>query len=346
MKAIDTAEGGVRALARNAWRLVADVAIATSDKNLSHIAAGVAFYMLLSIFPAIVVALSLAGLFADVHGLSLFEALGQNLPEPTAKSAGALLMITAAPANVSFEGAWSLLGAMQPILPDGVYDMIAAQVERTVAAGGLELGGAAVVSFFIAFWSASAAMRALMTAMHIAFPHSAATNTFWYYVLSLAFTLAAMALVGVVALVLTALPFVLATIQAIASATGVPIDFGLLGDLETPIVMLVSCAFSALVYRLGAARGPRAWRAAFKAGVIATLFWVVCSAALGYYFNTVGDIGTTYGPLAAFVGLMLWFWISALILLIGAELAAYYSGNGVAERRAAAEDGAGVALES
>ncbi len=285
---------GLKALARNFWRLIADVATATSDKNLSHIAAGVAFYMLLSIFPAIVVGLSLAGFFADVD---------QN-------------------------GGSSILEALEPILPDAAYELIAAQITRTVETGGLQLGGAAIVSFLIALWSASAAMRALMTAMHIAFPHAAATSTLWYYVLSLAFTLAAMAFVGVVALVLTALPFVVDAIRSIAEATGVDVNLGVLEYLETPIVMAIMCAVLATVYRLGAARGALAWRAAFKAGLIATVFWILCSSALSYYFTTVGDIGTTYGPLAAFVGLMLWFWLSALILLIGAELASFYSSRG------------------
>ncbi|MCI4664491.1 MAG: YihY/virulence factor BrkB family protein [Neomegalonema sp.] len=287
-----------QSLFRKFLRLVADVAIASTHKNLSHIAAGVAFYMLLSIFPAIAVALSIAGLLGGV---------GQEATSP-------------------------FLDAIRPILPEGAYEMMDAQVRTTLATGGYKLGGAAVVSFVIAFWSASAAMRALMTAMYIAFPAARGISTFSYYVLSFLFTLVVMALIAGVALLLTALPLIFEALRNIAIERGVDVNRDLSSTLQTLFMVLITCASLTMVYRLGAARGKYAWRAAFRGGALATLFWIGASWLLTFYFGTVGGLTTTYGQFAAVAGMMLWFWLSALILLIGAELASLASGANVYRR--------------
>lgn len=305
----EEAEQAERTLLGKLLRLVADVAIASTHKNLSHIAAGVAFYMLLSIFPAIAVALSLAGLFADINNGSQFQ----------------------------------FLDAIKPILPAGAYEMLAGQIQATIETGGYRLGGAALVSFVIAFWSASAAMRGLMTAMYIAFPAARGISTFSYYVLSFLFTLAVMALIAGVAIMLTALPLIFEALRNIAIERGVAVDRSFTSTLQNFFMVFITCASLTMVYRLGAARGRRAWRAAFRGGALATLFWIGASWLLTFYFGAVGGLATTYGQFAAVAGMMLWFWLSALILLIGAELAHLSSGDGALAARLAAEERAAEA---
>ena len=53
---------------------------------------------------------------------------------------------------------------------------------------------------------------------------------------------------------------------------------------------------------------------------VATLFWLLGSAAFSLYVSQFGDYDKTYGSLAAVVILLLWLWVTALVILIGAEI--------------------------
>ena len=53
-----------------------------------------------------------------------------------------------------------------------------------------------------------------------------------------------------------------------------------------------------------------------------TIGWIVATAALGFYAGNVANYGATYGSLGAVIVLMLWFYVTAAMLLIGAELTA------------------------
>lgn len=273
------------------WALIT----AATTKNLSHVAAGVAFYMLLSLFPAIAVVLSLLSLFSDATQVDGY------------------------------------LEALKTLLPVGAYQLIEIQVRNTVAAGGLKLGSTAAISFAIAFWSSSAAVRALMTAMHMSFEAARGLNVFGYYVLSLLFTLLGMAMVGAAVGLLVALPLVFETLRALTE-NEITLDASVIDTMELPIMILLSSLALTAIYRLGSARGPHAMRAAFLGAATATLIWIAASRLLAYYFATVGDLATTYGPIGAVAGLMLWFWISAFILLLGAEFANIASGGRPSER--------------
>lgn len=291
------------------WRL----AYAACVKNLSHIAAGVAFYMLFSIFPAIAVVISVAGLIAD-------------------------------PTQVA-----SLVSALETLLPPDVFALVDAQVQNTVSAGSLALGSTAAVSFGLSFWAAGAAVRGVMTAIHIAFPESASASVVLYYVWSMVYTVLVIAIATTVVLVLVAAPIAVQTLIVMAERLGghVTIDPAVVAVLGWPILFMIGVALLTAIYRAGAARGKRRWLAAFVSAVVATVLWIGASKLLTVYVTEFGDLAKTYGPLGAVAALMLWFWITALILLLGAELASMISMGRAYERtysgaapRPSLEDGA------
>ena len=64
--------------------------------------------------------------------------------------------------------------------------------------------------------------------------------------------------------------------------------------------------------RAGAGSRPaRRWR---------PRLWVIGSAALSYYLANFGDYDATYGSLGAAIGLMMWMWMSSVVILLGAQL--------------------------
>ena len=76
----------------------------------------------------------------------------------------------------------------------------------------------------------------------------------------------------------------------------------------------------ALLYRFGPSRPPPP-RPRIKPGAaLATVLWLIASELLSLYVSQLGTFGATYGSLGAAVGIMLWFYVSAYAVLLGAEL--------------------------
>ena len=71
-----------------------------------------------------------------------------------------------------------------------------------------------------------------------------------------------------------------------------------------------------------------AWR---RHALAAALLWIAGSAALSWYLSNFGNYSATYGSLGAAIGLMMWMWMSAIVVLFGAEL------NSEIERQTASE---------
>ena len=55
-------------------------------------------------------------------------------------------------------------------------------------------------------------------------------------------------------------------------------------------------------------------------GVLAALAWLAVSSLFSWYLGNFANYNATYGALGAVVGLMMWMWLSAIVVLVGAEL--------------------------
>jgi membrane protein len=75
-----------------------------------------------------------------------------------------------------------------------------------------------------------------------------------------------------------------------------------------------------VLYRYGPSRHAAKWQWISLGAVFATLTWFAGSAALSYYFANFANYNATYGSLGAAVGTMMWMWMSAIVVLFGAEL--------------------------
>jgi membrane protein len=82
-------------------------------------------------------------------------------------------------------------------------------------------------------------------------------------------------------------------------------------------VMLLGLA---VLYRYGPSRRTAKWEWLSVGAALATVLWVVGSAALSYYLANFGNYDATYGSLGAAMGTMMWMWMSAIAILFGAEL--------------------------
>ena len=76
----------------------------------------------------------------------------------------------------------------------------------------------------------------------------------------------------------------------------------------------------AILYRFGPRRTNARWQWISPGAVAATLLWLAGSALLSWYLSNFGNYTATYGSLGAAIGLMTWMWMSAIVILVGAEL--------------------------
>ncbi|MDT8880635.1 YihY/virulence factor BrkB family protein [Halomonas saccharevitans] len=89
--------------------------------------------------------------------------------------------------------------------------------------------------------------------------------------------------------------------------------------LRWPVLLLIMMLVIAVFYRFGPCRRSPRWRWISVGSVVATLLWLIGSAGLSFYFGSVIKPSDIYGSLGAVVVLMLWFWLSAFVVLLGAE---------------------------
>ena len=185
--------------------------------------------------------------------------------------------------------------------------------------GGLMSAGA-----LLALWTASAGVRATMNAFNVAY-RVRETRPLWVlYPLSILYTLAVAALLIASASLLLIGPQAIAWLEA---QVGFGQELVLLWTwLRWPVAVLLLSLSAALVYYSAPAAQPR-FPFVTPGAVLAVLIWIMASLAFDYYARNVANYNATYGSMASAVLLLLYFFISAAVLLYGAEINAIVAGQ-------------------
>jgi len=265
--------------ARPRWsRILADVWAELDQDHISILAAGVAFYSFLSIFPGMSALISLYGLVAD-------------------------------PAVVERQ-----LAAVAWVLPQEAMRLLSDQLHTLVAAPPAKLGLGLIVSLGIALWSAMSGIGTLMQALTVAYEQDERRGLIGFYVQSAALTL------GIGGFALVSL-FLIAVVPAIVEWLPLPAGWDeTIALVRWPILAGLAMVALALVYRFAPSRPVPCWHW-FRAGTItAALLWLIGSAGFSFYVSRFGSYDKTYGSLGAVVVLLMWFYLGAYIVLLGAEL--------------------------
>ena len=110
--------------------------------------------------------------------------------------------------------------------------------------------------------------------------------------------------------------------QELAESVGLGAEaYAVLQVLRWPAVFAVLVLAVAIVYRYGSSVVVP-WRWIVAGAVAFALGWLLATAALAFYVVNVADYGATYGSLGGVIALMLWFYVTAAALVIGAEVTA------------------------
>ena len=248
-------------------------------------AAGCAFYATLALFPAISTMVSVYGLAFD-----------PNTVEPQ-------------------------LRVLRNLLPRPAFQLISERVHTLVAQPRGTLTISLIIGTLITLWSASAGTKSMIAALNIAYEEAETRSFVRFQATALSMTLCAILGAALAVALLVFLPAVLEFIPTHFGFEAVEAGTQTLLRLGSPLVMLlfVGTAFS-LLYRFGPSRRVAGWHWITPGSTVATLLWLLASIGFSYYVGHVASYDATYGPLGAVVGIMMWFFVTAYVVLLGAEL--------------------------
>lgn len=206
------------------------------------------------------------------------------------------------------------LGQMNGILPGGAIEIARDQLTRVASKGSQALSITFIVSLAISLWSANAAMKSLFDALNVVYGERERRGFIELNAISLLFTVAAIlfALIALGAIVVV--PIVL-TYVGLSSVADTLLRIG-----RWPAIFVCVALALALIYRYGPDRERPKWRWISWGSALAAALWLVASVLFSWYTANFGSYNATYGSLGAAVGFMTWLWISATVILVGAEL--------------------------
>jgi membrane protein len=252
--------------------------VRTGEDRLLATAAGVVFFGLLAVFPAITALVSCYGLFANP------STIGANLQ------------------------------TLALMVPEGSFQIVQDQIARVLMKGNTALGATFLFGLGLAIWSANAGVKAVIDALNVVYEEREKRGFVRLNLLSLAFT------TGGIAALLLMVGAVVAVPLALDHVGLAPHSQAIISLMRWPLLLAILLIALALLYRFGPSRRAARWQWLSVGTLAAALLWIAGSSLLSWYLSNFGNYSATYGSLGAAIGLMIWMWMSAIIVLCGAEL--------------------------
>ena len=262
---------GWRQVIARTWREV-------SSDRISLVAAGVAFWATLALFPAISTLVSLYGMVFD-------------------------------PATVEPQ-----LQVIREFLPPPAFALIADRVHSLVLHPASGLGLTAALTFALTLWTAATGVKSLISALNLAYEETERRSLLRFQVVGLAMTLCAVLGAGLGLVILVFMPVAIGFVGLSAYTKG------LVQTGSFALLVLFVLAALSLLYRYAPCRRAPRWEWVTPGSLLATGLWLVASVLFSYYVGHLASYDATYGPLGAVAGVMVWFWVSVYVVLLGAEL--------------------------
>jgi membrane protein len=207
----------------------------------------------------------------------------------------------------------SNLSALAGVVPADALSLIGDEMARVAQQHQTNLGAAFALSLFLALLSANTGTKALIRGLNAAYLEREGRGVIGLNKVSLAITLGTFGFGIFVGGALIVAPAAFAILRA-------PESWRPLVMLRWPALGGLAAVAFGLLYRVAPDRRPARWRWVTWGSTLAAAAWLGMSAALSWYVATFAGFTATYGSLAAIFGFLLWSWLSALMILLGAKL--------------------------
>lgn len=204
--------------------------------------------------------------------------------------------------------------AFSGVLPPGVWDIFNTQLQIITRHQQSTLSVAAALGIALALWSARSAMSGLMTATNIAYGEHERRGFIAQTLISLALTVAAITGFLVMLLLGIAIPV---TLKILGTSQWVQ---WVSDAVQWVLLWLFTGVALSVVYRYAPSRTPARWHWVTWGSAIAATLWLLMSALFAIYVGAFANYGKTYGALGGVIALVMWFYFSSLLVVLGAEI--------------------------
>ena len=251
------------------------------QRRLMGLSAEMAYNAMLALFPAILAILTAIGLFEESLQAT-FRNLANQISEVAPDEAMALIRDFAA--------------GIQLTKNTGLFS----------------------VSFIVAIWAASGALSAAMNALdqiHEIPPEE--TRPFWKAkLISLGLTIGSILLLVIASFLVFISDWI---VQIVVHESGASVLLSLWRLLTWPLALAIIATSSAFIYRFGPSRWSHG-TPLMPGAVLAAISWAILSGLFRLYVANFGNYNKVYGAVGAVIVLLLWLYMTSLVLLLGDQL--------------------------
>ncbi len=206
------------------------------------------------------------------------------------------------------------LPVLAVLLPESVQQLLQEHAQRIATQSTGKISFNITLSLLVATWGANAAVKGLFEGLNVIYGEEEKRSFLAFNIITLLTTLAGVCIIAVAVAVITLTPVVLDAAQLGESA-----DF-ILRLLRWPLLFVLGAAGIAALYQLGPSRSFPRLEWVLPGALGAAFLWAVSSSIFSWYVAALSNYNAMYGSLAAVVVFMTWLWMSAVIVLLGAEL--------------------------
>jgi membrane protein len=293
--AVERVEGPTDLTVRAWWQALRDAAKSFRDRDLMDNAAALTYYSVLSIFPFLIVLVSLLGVFGTQDSID------------------------------------GLLRIVEDLGSASAVDTLQSPVENIVAKSDTA-GVALVLGILVGLWSASGYVGAFMRAANEIY---GVDEDRPFYKLRPVQLLMTLVMTLIVAVVLIALVLTGPLVEAVGSELGFgDTAVTIFSIVKWPLLLAIVILVIGLLYRFSPNARHAGLRWILPGSLLATFLWIVASAAFSVYVANFGSYSGTYGSLAGAIVFLVWLWLTNTAIVFGAQFAAELERTGRAAEHA------------
>jgi membrane protein len=262
--------------------------------DASGMAAELAYRITLAVFPF--------GLF--LAGLVAFGAVWLGIENPTDE----------------------ILAGLGDNLPEDLAGTVRGELETVI---GTQRPGLMSLGALLALWSATSGTMTAIKVMNRAYEVEETRSLIGRYALGILLTIAGS--IGIIAAFVTIVGGAVVTEELAEQLGATGATWQAITLLRWPLVFAFLVLGTAVLYRVGPNMRP-SWRTALVGGAVFALGWLVATFGFSLYVANVANYGATYGALGGIIVLLIWLYITGLVLILGAEIVAMLTARTEPER--------------
>lgn len=227
------------------------------------------------------------------------------------------------------------IAGLTATLPEDAASIIGDQLRNIVESADSTAGFGLLIALAIALYGAMKGAGAIVTALNIVYDIDESRSFVKQTLVSLAITFCLVLIFLFASIAISALNALESLLPGLGGAIHLllKIAFWIAAGLGVSLVI-------AAIYRYAPNRPDAQWAWITPGSALATIVWILATLGFAFYVRNFGSYNATYGSLGAVIVFLTWLYLSAYILLIGAEV------NQVLERRVGADKTLGGAREA